>query len=189
MPGPQPPSPTPGPAERPAPPVRRTLVVVRHAQAASSAASDAERALTPSGVEDARALGSWLAARTVPSGALVSAATRTRETWEALGSGAGWDPVPPATVEASLYAAGEDVALDLVRATDPAVDCLVLVGHNPTMAVLAQLLDDGDGDPEVATAMLGGFPTATAAVLDLAGTWAELVPGGATLVGFHTARA
>jgi len=183
MPGPQPPS---TPSGQPA---RRTLVVVRHAQAASAAASDAERALTPSGVQDAGALGSWLAARVEPTHALVSAAVRARQTWEALAAGAGWDPEPTTTVEESLYAAGEDLALDLVRATDLAAGCLVVVGHNPTMAVLAQLLDDGDGDPEVTTAMLGGFPTATAAVLEVSGAWADLAPGGATVRGFHTGRA
>ena len=59
----------------------------------------------------------------------------------AVGGGAGWDL--EGTLEDALYDAGPESALDLIRATDEHVRTLVVVGHNPTMASLATLLDDG----------------------------------------------
>ena len=168
----------------------RRLVIVRHAQATSSAASDAERELTRRGRADAAAAGRWLAALGLgPSGrgALVSAATRTRQTWAELVAATAWDV--DAVVDEALYVAGPDAALDLVRATAEDVDTLVVVGHNPTMGLLAQGLDDGDGDDEASTAMAGhGFPTCTLAVLAVPGPWVDLAAAGARLEAFHVAR-
>ena len=164
----------------------RTLVVMRHAAAESTGPSDAERALTAHGRESAVRAGSWLAERgVVPSAALVSSALRTRQTWEALVEGAGWTIEPDVTD--ALYAAGPDAALDLVRGVDDAL-CVLVLGHNPTMGVLAQMLDDGDGSDEDVTAMAGGFPTAAAAVLGHDGPWSDLATGAARLLAFHTPR-
>lgn len=173
--------------DRPTSPVRR-LVVLRHARAEPAAVTDAERALTSQGRADARAAGAWLAGRTSePDVALVSAATRARETWEALAEGAGWST--PATHDDGLYAAGPDTALDLVRTVDDAAAVVVLVGHNPTMGHLAQLLGDGEGEPSAEEAMAGGFPTCAAALLAHDGPWAALAPGAARVEDFHVGRA
>lgn len=170
----------------------RRLVVLRHAQAASTAPTDAERPLTDRGRADAQAAGAWLAGLGVEVGAaggaaLVSSALRTRQTYDALATGAGW--AGGATYDAGLYSAGPDTALDLVRATDDATTTLVLVGHNPTVAYLAQLLDDGDGDEEATTALVGtGYPTCAAAVFGVGGSWSDLAPGTARLEAFHVGR-
>ena len=44
-----------------------------------------------------------------------------------------------------------------------------MIGHNPTMAYLAQMLDDGDGDAEAAAGMNEGFPTGALAVFAVDG--------------------
>jgi phosphohistidine phosphatase len=89
------------------------------------------------------------------------------------------------TYSDSLYAAGPETALDLVRETHDDVTALVVVGHNPTMAYLAQLLDDGTGDEEAAREMATGFPTGAVAHFEVTVAWAELDLASARLVGFH----
>ena len=64
---------------------------MRHAKAEQVGPSDFERALSGRGVADAVAGGGWLAELGIsPDLALVSAALRTRQTWEAVADGASW---------------------------------------------------------------------------------------------------
>jgi phosphohistidine phosphatase len=168
-------------------PDSRVLVIVRHAKAEPSAATDHERRLTDGGRADAGAAGSWLAGSGVrPDRVLVSSAARTRDTWESLAGGASY--VLEAEYDDSLYAAGPETALDLLRETSDEVTTLLVIGHNPTMAFLAQMLEDGEGDAEASTAMAEGFPTTAVAVLEHDGTWAELEMSGARLRAFHVGR-
>jgi len=168
----------------------RTLVVMRHGKAEPSGPSDHERPLTERGHHDAAAVGAWLAGRgIVPDHALVSAALRTRETWEHTLRGAGdaWAGLE-ATIDQGLYAAGVDTALDLLRLLDDDHACVVLIGHNPTVAHLAQLLDDGEGDPAAASELALGYPTSATTVFEVPGGWADLAPGAARLVAHHVGR-
>ncbi|KAA1429292.1 SixA phosphatase family protein [Nocardioides antri] len=163
------------------------LVVVRHAKAEAYGPTDFERELAPRGRRDAAAAGAWLAGQGVePDAALVSAALRARQTWEALADGAGWSVAPD--LDDSLYNADEDGVLDLVRAVDEAVGTLVVVGHNPTMGLLAQLLDDGDGPPDAVDRLMRGFPTSATAVFELPGGWADVAMGRTRLTLFHVGR-
>jgi phosphohistidine phosphatase len=165
----------------------RRLVVVRHAKAEQSGETDLARRLADVGRSDAQAAGRWLAAEdVVPDHALVSAAPRARETWDRLAAGAGWSVEP--TLDEGLYSAGPDTALDLIRGTPPEASVLVVVGHNPTMAQLAQLLDDGEGDPDASNAMASGFPTSAVAVFEYDGAWADLDVTSARLAAFHVGR-
>lgn len=163
----------------------RRLVVMRHSKAEASGPSDHGRALTDRGHADAEEAGRWLRSQGVaPDAALVSDALRTRETWADVATGAGWELEPDFV--AALYAAEPDAAIDLVRETDPEVGCLVVVGHNPTMAYVAELLDDGDGDADAATAMITrGFPTSGLAVFDVPGEWTTVGAGTCRLLAFH----
>jgi phosphohistidine phosphatase len=132
--------------------------------------------------------GAWLAsAGIVPDHALVSTALRAQETYAALSEGAGWGLEPDAS--RALYVAEPETALDLVREAPDDATTVVVVGHNPTMATLAQLLDDGEGDPAASADMLsGGLPTCSLVVFEVAGTWADLEFTGARVTGFHVAR-
>lgn len=160
---------------------------MRHSKAEQDGPTDFERALAERGGRDAAAAGAWLAGQGFePDHALVSAALRSRETWEGVAEGAGWDLEPE--LDRGLYAADPDTALDLIGLASDEVRALIVIGHNPTMASVAQLLDDGDGDPDAATAMAAGFPTSAVAVFDYDDAWAELAPGTARLVGFHVGR-
>ena len=160
---------------------------MRHAKAEQHGPTDFDRPLADRGHRDAAAVGVWLAREGFePDHALVSAALRTRETWVAVATAADWDL--DAEIDRGLYAAGPDTALDLVREVDDDVRRLLMVGHNPTIAVMAQLLDDGDGDPDLAEEMMSGYPTGAVAVFEVDGSWADLEEGGARLVGFHVGR-
>lgn len=162
-------------------------MVVRHAKAEQFAPSDVERALSPRGRADGRALGEWLARQgIVAEAAYVSHAARTRETWQVLAGGAGWDV--EAQVDGMLYGTDELGVLELVHATPDTVGTVVVVGHNPTMAMLAQQLDDGMG-AATGSVELGTFPTSTAAAFEVIGQWSDMAPMRARLEAFHVGRA
>lgn len=163
------------------------LVVVRHAKAEPYGPTDFERELAPPGRADAAAAGAWLAQQGVTAdAALVSAAVRARQTWEILAEAAGWDAA--AEYDRGMYGADEDGVLDLVALTEEAVHTLVVVGHNPTVGMLAQLLDDGEGPPEAVDRLMQGYPTSATAVFELPATWARIAMGRARLTLFNVGR-
>lgn len=163
----------------------RTLVIMRHAKAEASAPTDFERQLTDRGHAEATEAGRWLAERGVePDLALVSAAARTQQTWEDVAIAADWD-LDVASVEEPLYAASTEAALDLLREVSDDIGTLMLIGHNPTVAYLVQLLDDGNGDEEAGNRMALGYPTAAVAVMSYDGDWAHLEEASASVQAFH----
>jgi phosphohistidine phosphatase len=165
----------------------RQLVVMRHAKAEPHGDTDAERELAPKGYADAAEAGRWLADRGfTPDGALVSSARRATSTWLAVAQGGSFDAA--VVYSQSLYHAGPESALDLVRETPHDVGSLIVVGHNPTAAYLAQLLDDGTGDVAAGNEMATGFPASALARFEVTGTWRELDLASARLVGFHVGR-
>lgn len=169
-------------------PSQRHLVLVRHAKAEAWGEDDHARRLTDRGRTDASSAGRWLTGTGfTPDHALVSSATRTRETWGLLAESAGWDLEP--VVEDALFAASPETALDLLRESPAGARAVLALGHNPTIAFLAQMLDDGSGDQEAAAAMVGGYPPGAVAVFAFDGEWAELDMAAASLRAFHTGHA
>ena len=160
---------------------------MRHSKAEQSGPSDFDRQLIDRGVVDATEAGQWLASRGVePDQALVSSAVRAEQTWEAVNEGGGWDL--EATLEDALYEAGPESTIDLIRATEDHVRTLVVVGHNPTMASLATLLDDGEGDDEAGNELALGFPTTALVVFSYDGDWSDLDEAAASVVAYHGGR-
>lgn len=166
----------------------RRLVVMRHAKAEQVGPSDHQRELAPRGLADAAESGRWLAREgAMPDHALVSAALRTRQTWQAVAEAAGWSI--EASFDEGLYAAEPQTALDVIRSVPTDVTSLVVVGHNPTIAYLAQMLDDGEGDAEAVRELSeSDYPTSAAAVFELAYDWCDLDVASARLVAFHVGR-
>ncbi len=163
---------------------RRLLVIMRHGKAEAFAASDHERQLTDRGLREATAAGQWLASQgIVPAEAFVSSAVRTRQSWQALVAGSGTQA--EARVEDSVYSADADSALEVLQQAPADAQVVLYVGHNPTAASLAHLLDDGNPDPESFRAMSAGFPTAAVAVLEISVPWADLGIATGHLVAFH----
>jgi phosphohistidine phosphatase len=157
---------------------------MRHGKAEAFAQGDHQRKLTERGRREAAAAGQWLADRgIVPTHAFVSSAVRTRQTWTALAARAG--APAEASFEDAVYSADADSALDVLREAPADAEVVLYVGHNPTAASLALLLDDGDPDPEAFRAMSAGFSTAAVAVLEIPVPWAELEVATGHLVAFH----
>ena len=157
---------------------------MRHGRAEQFAAEDHQRRLTTRGAREAHDAGQWIADHgLVPTHALVSSAVRAQDTWASLAevTGVGIQPV----VDDAVYTAGPENALDLLRGTPVDAEVVLFVGHNPTAASLAHLLDDGDAEPEAFRQMSAGFPPAAVAVLDVHVPWAELDPATARLAGFY----
>lgn len=141
------------------------LILLRHGKAETQSWSgeDFDRRLTPRGVKDAREAGERLAELGFHADlALVSAAARTRETWEALA------PTCPACAvrfEDGLYHAEAGEVLDLVRQCAGQGATILVVGHNPGLHELVlRLLIEGGASPELMAAARSRFPTSAAAV-------------------------
>lgn len=148
------------------------LILMRHAKAepASPSGRDRDRPLSEGGRADARAMGRLLAARGLkPDRALVSPATRTRQTWDGLHDSLG--DVDVEIVEA-LYEAEPETLRRHIDAEAEYAGCLILIGHNPGIHQLAvDLLVEGAAAPSALDRLAAGFPTGMAAVfaVDAAG--------------------
>ena len=163
---------------------RRQLIVMRHAKAEPFASTDHARALTDRGHADAAAVGTWLSeAGAVPDHAVVSTAVRARETWfdVARASGAGVEP----SFDQGLYHGGVDAALEALHAAPEDAMAVIVVGHNPTAAYVAHLLDDGEGDDDAISGMLRGFPPSAVVVFDVEVDWSDLAAETGRVTGFH----
>jgi phosphohistidine phosphatase len=88
----------------------------------------------------------------------------------------------------ALYSGGPEQALRSVRESAGSAQVVMVVGHNPTMAMLASGLSDGDGSGAAHECLAAGFPTASMAVLRYAGPWESLELGTAVLERCHVAR-
>jgi phosphohistidine phosphatase len=157
------------------------LVVMRHAKAQSTAASDRERRLTDRGESDARAAGEWLVASGwAPELLLVSSAVRARQTADLVAAAPG--TAPEVVVIDDLYDAdGPEVLRICAERVGADVGCAAVVGHNPTMVEVAMLLLESD-DHEVR------LRPGSLAILELRQSWEQLDAGGARLADRFSPR-
>jgi phosphohistidine phosphatase len=160
----------------------RRLLLVRHAQAAEGPV-DADRPLTERGARHAAAIGSWLEqAGLVPDRVLVSPARRAAHTWELAATPLAPDRQP--ILDGRIYDNTVEALLAAIRETPEEVRTLAVVGHNPSVGALADVLDDGQGGPAARRDVEAGFRTGGLAVFVLATPFAAIGPGGATLSDF-----
>lgn len=155
------------------PSARRTLLVLRHARAASAPGlADVERPLAGRGEEEATAAGRWLRATGLVTDVVVcSTARRTRQTWGLVAMEL--DDRPPVHYDARVYRNTVDDLLDVVRETCEGAGTLVLVAHNPAAGQLIAALT-GAVAPE--------FPTCGLALVEFEPSWADVAPGTGTVV-------
>jgi phosphohistidine phosphatase len=145
------------------------LILLRHGEAERSAASgdDFDRALNGQGRLESAAMGRLLAvAGAAPDLALVSSAVRAVQTFEAARAA-----FPDAVEQSSraLYLASPRKMMAAIRAAGPAARTLMVVGHNPGIQELAEMLAREGGAADATLERLErGFPTAAAAVFDMA---------------------
>ncbi|KMS73862.1 phosphohistidine phosphatase [Streptomyces leeuwenhoekii] len=161
----------------------RRIVLFRHAKADWPQVTDHERPLAERGRKDAAEAGRRLADTGISFDlALCSTATRTRETWKLA---VHEFPQRPKTVyEERIYEASPGELIAVLNETPDDVQNALLIGHNPGMQGLADVLA-GSAEEDARSRMAGrGFPTAAFAVLSFTGSWKTLEPGVATLLDY-----
>ncbi|MFE7763433.1 SixA phosphatase family protein [Streptomyces sp. NPDC057438] len=161
----------------------RRIVLFRHAKADWPQVSDHERPLADRGRMDAAVAGRKLADSGIPLDlALCSTAVRTRETWKLAVHEL---PERPKTVyEERIYEASPGELIALLNETPDDVRNMVLIGHNPGIQGLADILA-GSAEGDTRTRLnRHGFPAAAFAVLSFEGVWKGLEPGVTTLADY-----
>jgi len=156
----------------------RRLVLLRHAKSAwPDGVPDAGRPLNERGRRDAPAAGRWLREHVDDLGVVVcSPAKRTRETWELVAAELADPPSP--TVDERVYGAPPEDLLTVIRELPDTAGSALLIGHNPGVAELVELL--GGQDREMRTAAI--------AVLSWEGAWADAAADVARLEEHVTPR-
>ena len=165
----------------------RRLILLRHAKSDRPAGvRDLERPLNKRGRRAAPAVGQRLAEEGLrPDLALVSPATRTRETWAALRDALG---APPDETVPEIYEAAAEDILAAIRGAPEEAATLLVVGHNPGLGDLATLLT-GSGPRGLRALLASEFPTAAFAVIDFeADSWSAIARGQGRLEHFVRPR-
>ncbi|MDX3312666.1 SixA phosphatase family protein [Streptomyces sp. NPDC054884] len=161
----------------------RRIVLFRHAKADWPQVIDHERPLAERGRKDASVAGRKLTDTGIPIDlALCSTAVRTRETWKLAVQEF---PHRPKTVyEERIYEASPGELIALLNETPDDVHNLVLIGHNPGIQGLADVLS-GQAEGDAGERMHSrGFPAAAFAVVSFDGSWKSLEPGVAKLLDY-----
>jgi phosphohistidine phosphatase len=164
---------------------------MRHAHAESGGSTDHARRLSGRGQRDARAAGELLARRgDRPELVLVSTAQRTRDTWDAVCAGLRADGAAAAEPEAwfdrALYDSGPRAVVELVAAVEEPVGSVLVIGHNPTMSVVASALSDGEAAGSLEAALAAGLKTAAVACFDVPVEWSDVNAGRLRLTHLDT---
>lgn len=160
----------------------KTLLLLRHAKSNwdDPVLADFDRPLATRGRKAAPSMGRELERRGWrPDAVLVSTAKRTRQTWDLVAAELWAAPQPE--FRGLLYDASAEQLLAELRQAPAAVKTLLLIGHNPGMEDLAQLLAGDGSDAQALERLREKFPTAALARLRFEGAWTDLGAGAARL--------
>jgi len=164
----------------------RRLLLLRHARAEPAGdGSDFDRALTPEGRADARAMGAFMAKREIsPDFAAMSPARRTAKTWEL--ARANLSTPCDEIVDPRLYDASPGQLLEVCRRIAARYRTAVLIGHNPGLEALALVLA-GNALRNDARYIREKFSPGALALIDFdVSDWNELDPYKGVLALFAT---
>jgi phosphohistidine phosphatase len=189
----------------------RRLILLRHAKSDWPDVPDRDRPLAKRGRRDAPRIGRWLHEHGYqPDVVVVSAAARTRQTWDLVAPELGGSPA--VHFEPRAYAASALTLLYLAQELPARYRTALLIGHNPGLSELATSLagppesTTAAGPPESTTAVgplesdratgpavkdngprpAISLPTAAVAVFEFTGDWPSLTPGHARLINLTT---
>jgi phosphohistidine phosphatase len=119
----------------------KTLLILRHAKSSwkNNKLPDHERPLNPRGQRDAPNVGKRLRNEDlIPDAILSSTAKRARQTAEAVAEESGCTGELQLSKE--LYGGGPEAYLDAIRSLPSMVNCALVVGHNPDLEELVEIL-------------------------------------------------
>jgi phosphohistidine phosphatase len=169
--------------------VPKKLILLRHAKSArdDTAIADFDRPLSKRGRKAAPLIGAYLARHKIlPALVLTSSAKRAVETLDLVI--AGWQSKPTIRKLKSLYLAMPREMLRRIQAVGREPDGVMLVGHNPGIADLANWLS-GYGKPEDRGRLARKFPTGAIAVIEFdVEDWADVDAETGRLVEFATPK-
>ena len=176
----------------------RRLILLRHAKSDWPDVPDRDRPLAKRGRRDAPRIGRWLHEHGYqPDVVVVSAATRTRQTWDLVAPELGG--LPAVHFEPRAYAASALTLLYLAQELPARYRTALLIAHNPGLSELATSLaappesDRAAGPAATRRAVKDNgprpaisLPTAAVAVFEFSGDWPSLTPGHARLTNLTT---
>ena len=141
------------------------LMLLRHAKAEpDNGRPDHARALSPRGRNQARDTGHYMVAEgLLPDAIVASDSVRTSQTWEDMRTR--FDPGLKASLSRTLYLAHPRTILAAIHEVPGTPRALLVIGHNPGLAELADALT-GYGDRYAAARMRQKYPPCGLAVLD-----------------------
>jgi len=166
-------------------PQTKRLFILRHAKSSwdDPGLDDHERPLAPRGQRACKVMAEHLRTNEIePDLVLCSSARRTRETLESVAPGG------EHLIESELYSASPGELLDRLRRVPDGVDSVMLIGHNPSVQMLALRLARRDDNPGERATLERKFPTGALATLTFDCGWSELGPGSARLAAFLTPK-
>lgn len=147
----------------------KRLILMRHAKTEGHHADgDRARELSPRGRQESATVGNELAGLGLQY-AMVSTATRTRQTFEALGLA-----IPAEFLEV-FYTDGPETMLQRISETEADVTGVLVVAHEPVIPRLAAQLGYASNRSE-SDALLCSFPPASFVEFTFDGEWADLEP-------------
>jgi len=163
----------------------KTIYLLRHAKSSWDRPDldDHERPLAPRGQKAAPMMGQHLGdAGLIPEQVLCSTAERARQTWAAVAPYL--VPQPTVAYRRAIYDAEADDLLVMLQHLPDSLGSVMVVGHNPAMEELAEMLIGG-GDATARERLAAKYPTAALAEIATdAEHWADLAPGTARLQRF-----
>lgn len=167
----------------------RRLHLFRHAktEAAAPGQQDRARALIERGRNEAGRIGAYMATHAlIPDKVLLSPAARVQETWQYLATCLK-PPQGTATLE-RIYGGSAPDLLAIIKDTDPAIQSMMIVGHNPTLQDVGLLLI-ATGDIDAREALREKLPTAGLVVIDFPfDDWRKVHPQSGRIERFVTPK-
>lgn len=165
------------------------LLLLRHAKSSWSnpGMSDFERPLNERGRKSAQVMASHLASSLpLPDRIYCSTAQRTRETLSSLLK----VYAHPCAIDLrrDFYLASPSVMLQAIRSSDPVIETVMMIAHNPGTEELALSLSQNQGD-DVFTSIIGKYPTAACAHISFdVESWEQVMEKSGTLKAFVRPR-
>lgn len=155
----------------------KTLILLRHAKASwdQPEVSDADRALKPKGHRQAEKMSAHLRdSLAAPQAVFCSSSRRTRETLPTFQAAWGLEE-PRIHFLDELYLADEGCLLDFIHSLPDTLDRVLVLGHNPGLTDLVNLLTDRS------TYIKNLRPCGVAVLEAAVSSWVEMAPGACTL--------